>query len=143
MDWWIWVVVGFVLLLFELVSPGGFYLFFFGAGALVVGLLAGLGWAGPAWLQGVLFAAVSFLSLLVFRPVLIKKMQADTPNMEVDSLLGERAVARDEIPPDGMGKAELRGTTWNARNAGTTPIVASQSCRVDKVDGLVLWIRAD
>lgn len=143
MDWWIWVVAGFILLVFELVAPGGFYLFFFGAGALVVGLLAGLGWAGPAWLQGVLFAAVSLLSLLIFRPVLIKKMQADTPNLKVDSLVGERAVARDEIPPDGMGKAELRGTTWNARNAGTAAIAPNQSCRVDNVDGLVLWIRAD
>lgn len=143
MDWWIWVVAGFILLVFELVAPGGFYLFFFGAGALVVGLLAGLGWAGPAWLQGVLFAAVSFLSLLIFRPVLIKKMQAETPDTKVDSLVGERAVARDEIPPGGMGKAELRGSTWNARNSGARAIAPNQSCRVDNVDGLVLWIRAD
>ena len=143
MDWWIWVVAGFVLLAFELVSPGGFYLFFFGLGALAVGLLAALDWAGPIWLQGVLFAAVSFVSLLVFRPVLIRKMQAGTSDLKVDSLVGARALAREEIPPGGMGKAELRGTTWNARNTGATLIGPSQSCRVDQVEGLVLWVRAD
>ena len=55
MDWWIWVVAGFALLTLELASPGVFYLFFFGCGALAVGLLTALGWPVPLWLQGVLF----------------------------------------------------------------------------------------
>jgi membrane protein implicated in regulation of membrane protease activity len=37
MDWWIWVVLGLVLLIGEIVTPGGFYLLFFGIGAVVVG----------------------------------------------------------------------------------------------------------
>ena len=143
MDWWMWVVAGIVLLALELASPGGFYLFFFGCGALAVGLLTALDWAGPLWLQGVLFAALSLFSVLFFRPPLLKKMQAGASDVEVDSLVGERALVRDEIAPNGFGKAELRGTTWNARNAGETPVAANQSCRVEKVDGLTLWIRAD
>ena len=143
MAWWIWIVAGFVLLALEMASPGGFYLFFFAAGALVVGVLAGPGWAGPAWLQGVLFAALSCLSLLVFRPFLIKRMRADLPATDIDSMVGERAVARAEIPARGLGKAELRGTTWNARNVGDAGIGVDQSCRVEKVEGLELWVRAD
>ena len=143
MDWWMWVVAGFALLALELASPGGFYLFFFGCGALAVGLLAALGWAGPLWLQGVLFTVLSSFSVLFFRPLLMKKMQAGSGDVEIDSLVGERALVRDEIVPSGFGKAELRGTTWNAKNAGESPVGPDQSCRVEKVDGLTLWIRGD
>ncbi len=143
MDWWIWVVLGFLLLVFESVYPGEFYAFFFGLGALVVGLLTGIGWGGPVWLQGVTFAAVSALSLVVFRPVLIKKLQGGMPNVSIDSLVGERGQALEEIPPHGTGRFELRGTTWKARNAGPTVIGPNQSCRVDKIEGIVPWIRID
>ena len=143
MDWWIWVAIGFVLLALELASPGGFFIIFFGCGALAVGLLAALGLAEPLWLQGVLFTTLSVVSLLCFRRPILNRMRAGTPNGEVDSLVGERALARDEIVPSGSGKAELRGTTWNARNAGATPIGPDQACRVETVDGLTLWIRAE
>ena len=53
------------------------------------------------------------------------------------------AEVRDEIVPAGWGKAELRGTTWKVRNAGAAPVGPGQACRVEKVDGLTLWIRGD
>ncbi len=143
MDWWIWVIAGFALLTLELASPGVFYLFFFGCGALAVGLLTALGWTEPLWLQGVLFTFLSLFSVLFFRPRIMKRMLTGSGDVKIDSLVGENAVVRDEIVPNGWGKAELRGTTWKARNAGTAPIGSGQSCRVDKVDGLTLWVRAD
>ena len=35
MAWWIWVLGGLVLLLGEVVTPGGFFVIFFGAGAIL------------------------------------------------------------------------------------------------------------
>jgi inner membrane protein len=35
MEWWIWLVGGMLLLLVEIVTPGGFYFLFFGVGALL------------------------------------------------------------------------------------------------------------
>jgi membrane protein implicated in regulation of membrane protease activity len=43
MDWWLWLVAGFVLLVLELVTPSGFFIMFFGVGALVAGALAATG----------------------------------------------------------------------------------------------------
>jgi membrane protein implicated in regulation of membrane protease activity len=34
MEWWIWILLGLVLLLGEIVTPGGFYILFFGVGAV-------------------------------------------------------------------------------------------------------------
>ena len=103
MDWWIWILIGFALLTLELASPGVFYLFFFGCGALAVGLLTALEWTGPLWLQGVLFTFLSLVSVLFFRPSLMKKIQTGIGEVEIDKLVGERAVVRDEIVPDGWG----------------------------------------
>ncbi len=143
MEWWIWVVAGFLLLALELASPGGFYVFFFGCGALAVGLLAALGWAVPLALQGVLFAGLSVAALVFFRPLIVRRLRAGVADAVVDSLVGERARARGEIAASGFGKAELRGTTWNARNVGATPVGPDHVCRVERVDGLTLWIRAE
>ena len=143
MDWWIWVLAGFALLAVEAALPGGFYVFFFGVGALAVGLLAALAGAETLWLQGVLFTALSVVSLLCFRRPILNKMQAHAPAGDVDSLVGASVVAQDEIGPDGLGKAELRGSTWNARNTGESTIGRDQLCVVERVDGLTLWIRAE
>ena len=143
MDWWIWVVAGLVLLVAELALPGGFYLFFFGCGAVAVGLLAAGGWAQPLWLQGVLFTGLSLAALLLFRPLLVKRLLGGAGDAAVDSLVGELVVVRGAIAANGFGKAELHGTTWNARNAGDTAVGPAQPCRVERVEGLTLWIRAE
>jgi inner membrane protein len=144
MAWWIWVLLGFALLAAEMLTPGGFYLLFFGCGALAVGLLAALGWSGPLWFQGVLFSVLSVVSVLLFRRRLVQKMGAtDKGKEEVDSLVGQTAFAVDRIQANAFGKAELRGSGWNARNVGDEAVQAKQRCRVEKVDGLTLWIRGE
>ena len=143
MEWWIWVVAGFLLLALELASPGGFYVFFFGCGALAVGLLAALGWAEPLALQGVLFAGVSVAALLFFRPLIVRRLSVGEGDAAVNDLVGARARARGAIAADGFGKVELRGTTWNARNIGETPIRPDQTCLVEWVEGLTVWVRAE
>ncbi len=108
MEWWIWILLGLLLLLAELVTPGGFYFIFFGSGAVVVGVLAGLGIGGPVWFQILLFSILSLVSLWLFREKLLK-LTEQAPDMKIDSLVGETAVANDEIPVNGIGKVELRG----------------------------------
>ena len=48
MEWWMWILLGLVLFWGEIVTPGGFYVIFFGVGAIVVGILAGFNAAGPS-----------------------------------------------------------------------------------------------
>ena len=64
------------------------------------------------------------------------------PQTQVDSLVGETAVALEEIPAGGVGKAELRGSSWSARNLGESPIQLNQRVRVERIDGLTLDVRA-
>ena len=59
MQWWHWAVLGLALGLLELATPGGFFILFFGIGALLVSVLVMLGIAGPLWLQWTLFPVLS------------------------------------------------------------------------------------
>ncbi len=141
MSWWVWLLLGFFLLLAEMLTPGGFYLLFFGAGALVVGLLAGLNAAGPLWLQWLLFTVFSIVALLLFRRPLLEKF-GRTPAKEVDTLVGETAVVLQDIASGGIGKVELRGTAWSAHNAGAAVLRAGERCTVVNVNGLTLQVRS-
>jgi len=144
MTWWYWLLLGFGLLGTEILTPGGFYLLFFGLAALVVGVLVGLGMEDPIWLQWLLFSGLSIGSLLLVRGPLLARMQSvehETP--EVDSLVGELATCLDDLSPGGIGKAELRGSTWTVRNAGHASLAKGQRGRVERVEGLTLWIKAD
>ena len=52
MLWWAWLLVGFLLVAAELLTPGGFYLLFFGLGGIAVGLLGLIALAAATALGG-------------------------------------------------------------------------------------------
>jgi membrane protein implicated in regulation of membrane protease activity len=138
MSWWLWLILGLVLTALELLSPGGFYLIFFGVSALVIGTLDLVGLAGPQWLQWFLFTVIAFAALLFFRNPLLRAFKPST--MPVDQLAGAIAIPIDDIPIGEVGRAELRGTGWAARNAHHAPLAKGQRCRVQRVDGLMLFL---
>ena len=144
MVWWLWLLVGLALLGVEILTPGGFFTIFFGVAAIVVGVLARFGLAGPAWMQWIWFSGLSIASLLFLRkPILEWMRRREVKRPEVDTLVGETALILEPVPENGVGKAELRGTSWSARNVEGTALPAGKRCRVQRVDGLTLWIKAD
>src|SRR5215208_4932972 len=116
MEWWHWLVLGLILVALEMAASGGFYVIFFGIAALAIGGLRLFDAAGPAWLQFLLFSIVSVASLLLFRSPFMRWMKLDQPGADVDSLVGEVATPLEDIAPGAVGRAELRGTVWTARN---------------------------
>ena len=144
MVWWYWILLGLGLLGLEILTPGGFYLLFFGLASLAVGGIVGLGAAESAWLQWLLFSVLSIVSLLFFRnPLLARIKYVERKGPAVDTMVGEIAIPLEDLSPDGTGKAELRGAAWTVRNAGHAGITKGQRSRVERVDGLTLWIRAE
>jgi membrane protein implicated in regulation of membrane protease activity len=138
------MVVGAALLGAELMIPSDFFLVFLGLSALAVGLL---GLAGPelsAPVQWALFAVLAVISLVGFRRrVRARFVQTGRDPRVDDTLAGEVAVAREALAPGAIGKAELRGSVWNARNAGQQALAPGQRARVERVEGLVLQLRAE
>lgn len=141
--WWHWLVIGLLLVLAELATPGGFFVIFFGVSALVVGALAGFGLAGPVWTQLLLFSVLSVLSLVLFRSRLLKAIQRDPQRPPVDSLVGEVGKVDADIPPGEIGKIEVHGANWSARNATSAVLPRGMRCKVVRVKGLLLDVEPE
>ncbi len=142
MEWWVWILLGLLLLVAEILTPGGFYIIFFGVGAVAVGILAGFDLAGPLWFQFVLFSLVSVLALWLFREKLLSLTHSG-PRQNVDSFIGETAVVAEDIASHAIGRAELRGTSWTARNVSERPLLRGERCTVERIEGLTIFIRAE
>lgn len=140
MTWWLWCVLGLLLLIAELSTPGGFYLMFFGFSAIAVGALSFLDVAGPIWLQVLLFSVFSIVLIATFRNRLAARLGRES-TAEVDALVGERASAMESIAAGSTGLVQMRGTAWRARNAGATSIQSGEECEVERVDGLMLMVK--
>jgi membrane protein implicated in regulation of membrane protease activity len=143
MSWWAWLLFGIALLAGELLTPGGFYLLFFGLGALAVGAVGSAGIALPGSVQWLLFTALSVIATLLFRKPLLARLQKRAPAGRADELTGEIAAPREAIAPGAVGSAELRGTVWAARNGSSQAIAAGQRCRVVRIDGLQIVLEPE
>ncbi len=143
MIWWLWIVLGIVLLALEAATPGGLFALFFGLSAILVGGLTVAGWAGSVSTQWLLFSAISVAFLLLLRQPLRARLNLTGNQRPVDSFVGESAVALEDLAPGGTGKVELRGSSWSGRNASQAALPKGQRCRVDRIEGLTVWVRPE
>jgi hypothetical protein len=141
MPWWAWLGFGLLSILLELLTSLGFYLIFFGVGALVVGALASLPWVIPPWAEWLLFTGCSIVALLLFRRPVLARFHASGQRLKLECLVGETALVLEDIAVGSIGRVELQGTTWNARNFGAHPLSRGQRCMVEKSAGLLLGVR--
>ena len=139
MEWWLWAVAGIGLLALEIATPGGLIALFFGAAALLVAPLAAVG--VPEIVQWLVFAVASVGSLVLLRGALLARL-GSRPPVSVDEIVGEEVVLLEDLAPGGEARAELRGVPWKARAADAGALPAGLRCRVERVEGVTLWLRA-
>ena len=134
-----WLAAGLVLVVAELATPGGFVIIFFGIGALAVGVLSLSGLVTNVPLQFLLFSVLSVASLAILRGRLQSRIQTP-PSSNVDSLVGVVAMVQERMAPRAIGRVEVRGSMWAARNTSDTTLDPGQRARVAAVDGLTLAV---
>jgi membrane protein implicated in regulation of membrane protease activity len=62
---------------------------------------------------------------------------------DIDTLAGETGSVLEAMAPGGNGRVELRGSSWNARNLGTTPLSSGARCTVIRSERLTLLVKAE
>src|SRR4029453_4859884 len=108
-----WIAMGLVLAAIELATPGGFFIIFFGVGAVVVGLLRVAGLLEPAWAQWLPLPLLALGAPPPFRGPLLARLQGRDSGHVVDTLVGDTALPSNTLEAGGRGKAEVRGAIWN------------------------------
>ena len=111
----VWLVLGLILLVIEMLTPGLFFFACFSVGAFTASLAVMLG--APAWAAWALFFVVSLLAILIVAPV-ARRWMKKSPAVPVglDSLAGQMARVIEAIDPD-TGKGQVRlvnGAIWRA-----------------------------
>lgn len=142
MEWWLWVMAGLALLALEVLIPGTIVFLFFGAAAIILGVLVKLGIVGAVWVQWVIFSLLSVVSLMTLRGPIVRRFhRKDEDQPIIDSLVGQKVVLLTDLTPGEPGKAELRGTSWSV--VATSGESLSQGARgiVERVEGITLHIR--
>ena len=138
-------IVGFALLIGELLLSTGGVLAALGAlGLIAGGVLALESDSGAADYVGPALIALGLLSLVAFYFVTRKVIEAHEGPARTGSeeLIGSIAEARSALDPEGQVWAA--GTIWSARVAnGSGRINLGDRVRVDAVEGLTLVVRPE
>ena len=112
----IWIVLGAVLIVLELIVPGA-VLVFLGTGAMLVAFLIWLGLI-QTWVASVTtWFIVSLVLLLVLRSFFQRFISGDIERQSTDEDLdayGEVVDVLEALGPDKEGRIRYRGTTWQA-----------------------------
>ena len=138
----IWFIVGLIFLLAEFIIPG-FVIFFFGAGAWVVALLA-LFFNIPLNFQLLIFLLSSVFLLIFLRKRVTqifigRQKRVESPDDNLDEFKGENATVIEEIVPGKPGKVEFHGSQWKAES--DDPIAAGKIVEIISTKSITLKVK--
>jgi membrane protein implicated in regulation of membrane protease activity len=143
MTWWGWMILGAFLFGSELFAiDAQFYLVFLGVSAMLVGVADLLGIAMPEWVQWLVFAALSLISMFTFRKSLYDKIRGDVPGFK-EGVAGDHVQIDAELAPGTDSRTQFRGTDWTVLNVGSKTITAGTRAKIVKADGLTLHVSID
>ena len=134
----IWLLLLVVFLVME-ASTVTLVSLWFAAGALVAMVISLLG--GAVWLQTVIFLAVSVILLTALRPLVRKFITPRLTATNVDSVIGSTGLVT--APIDNVaasGQVKLGAMVWTARSTTGTPIPEGTLIRVDKIEGVKVFV---
>jgi membrane protein implicated in regulation of membrane protease activity len=143
--WILWVILGLVLIVAEVFTPG-FVLLWFGIGALAAGLASIVGVDSLA-IQFLIFAAVSVILTAASRTIFVnyfsREKTGDSLRTGADSLPGKiGTVVSSSRGAMNEGAVKVFGSTWTAYPAdGEEPLEAGERVRVERMEGASLYVR--
>jgi len=138
----LWLLVAVGLAVAE-VFTGTFVLIMLAAGGLAAAATAALG--GELWAQGLVFAIVSALALVMVRPTIRRHLDTSGPDAQIGlaAIEGSTCVVLEHVDAD-HGLVKIEGETWRARSYdGTQEFEPGERVRVIEVKGATAMVWRD
>ena len=134
-----WLILGLVLLVFEIMS-GTFVLLFFAVAAFVVGLLAWLAVIESNVVQMVIFGVLGGGGLLIFKDKVRAALQkSGHDKFKIDA--GESITIDTDIAIKGQAEVNYQGTKWTAVNDSGRALHAGEKVTIARIDGVKLVVK--
>jgi len=143
--WILWLVLAAIFIGAEVLTPG-FFLLWFGVGALAAMILALIGVSSLA-AQLVTFLLVSVALLIASRTIFEKFMIRYSPGVQlksgVETMIGQvGTVVEGSRGALNEGAVKVYGSVWTALPCeGEKPLVEGESVAVDRIEGNTVYVR--
>lgn len=135
----IWLIVGLLMLVAELVSVSLVFVFF-AIGAFITSLLGAMGIVTEPDAQILVFSGVSVLSLVLLRKQAKAIFARKGKHLEYNEFAGETGMVIKEIPAEGEGKIFYRGAEWIAISNHSNTIEAGSKVVIRSTAGIKLIV---
>jgi membrane protein implicated in regulation of membrane protease activity len=138
----VWLVVAVGLAIVEVFTVT-FGFIMIAAGALAAAATAAIG--GDLWVQGLVFAIVSALALVVVRPALKRRLDESSPDSQIGlaAIEGSTGLVLERVDAD-HGLVKIEGEMWRARSYdGTQEFEPGEQVRVIEVKGATAMVWKD
>lgn len=105
-------------------------------GALIVSLAG-----GELWLQVLVFITLSAVALGLLRPIAQKHFTPRLTRTNVDALVGKTCLCVTAIDNlASTGQVKIGDVEWSARSTAGEPIPAGTQVKVDRVEGVKVYV---
>ena len=105
-------------------------------GAIVVALLG-----GNLMLQITVFLLLAILLLLSLRGIVRKHITPRISKTNIDSVIGATGIVLSPVDNiAALGQVQVNGVEWSARSSSGAPIEAGTLVRVDKIEGVKVFV---
>ncbi len=123
--WYFWLILSFLLLIFEVFTLG-FLLACFSFGALLAVIPALIG-LDATWSM-LVFAIASIASILFLRPLILKVTNKSNVKIGMEAMIGRKVKVRESINNlENQGTVSVNGEVWNARSIDDTVLIPAGS----------------
>lgn len=136
--WLIWLIIGVVFLVIEMLNAG-FGILCLGIGAFLAAIIAACG-LGLTWqLLGLVVG--TFLSFIFIKPVIKKWLDKNNDKkINLDNMIGREATVIEAID-SGKGRVAIDGTDWKAVSELDAPIEKGRIVTITDRDGNTLYVQ--
>jgi membrane protein implicated in regulation of membrane protease activity len=137
--WWIWMAIAAFFVIAEIFTMG-FFLLWFGVGALVAGILAILG-LGMGWQLGS-FVIVSLILFAISRSFAEKFTKKQPPGIGADRFIHKKGVVIEKIDNiKNIGRVRIGKDEWRADSDTDEVIPVGKAVEVTRVEGTHLVVK--
>ncbi len=141
-DWMIWMTIGVVMMLLELILPGG-VIVFLGLASVSVGSLVYLGYINTIIMALIAWFIISLAYIFILRAFFIKYFEGDSVVQNVDEdedVIGSFVEVIEDILPYKEGRVRFRDSTWGARSE--EELSKGKKAVIERRDGSKLVIKS-
>jgi membrane protein implicated in regulation of membrane protease activity len=137
--WVLWMIFAAALIIGE-IFISGFFILFFGVGAIPAAIVAKL--HGPFYLQLLVFAVTSGVLLAFCRKIALKLTAGSPNNIGSDRMIGKDAYVLKEINvKTASGLVRVEREEWRAESESGETIPVERWAEVIRIDGTRLIVR--